>query len=163
MAVLPILRWPDARLSQVCAAVTRFDPALETLARDMFDTMYDAPGRGLAGPQVGAMQRLFVMDVTWKDADPSPVVMVNPTLLAADEQTCVMAEGCLSIPGLVAEVARPVAVRMRWQDLTGAAHEADLTGNEARCAQHELDHLDGKVHFDRISAEQRALLEEAYR
>jgi len=162
MALREILRWPDPRLSQPCAPVERITPRHRKLAADMLDTMYAAPGRGLAAPQVGVMERLFVMDVTWKEGTRAPGVFINPRITWADEETSLVGEGCLSIPGVTAEVERPVAIRLAWRDLDGAAHEELLTGAAARCAQHEADHLDGLVHFDRISAEQRAVLEGAY-
>ncbi|SLN44698.1 peptide deformylase [Roseisalinus antarcticus] len=155
MALLKILHWPDPRLSRVCDDI-RDVAGVRGLAADMLETMYDAPGRGLAAPQVGAMVRLFVMDVTWKEAKPAPRVMINPTVLSSDGVRVVAEEGCLSIPGVLAPVERPEAVRMRWTDLDGRACDEVLEGAAARCAQHELDHLDGIVTLDRLSPEARA-------
>lgn len=156
--ILPILRWPDPRLSTACAPAVPSDD-LRRLAEDMLETMYAAPGRGLAAPQVGAMLRLFVMDVGWKEGTPTPVVAVNPELLWTSDTRLVGPEGCLSIPGPVTMVARAEAVRMRWTDLDGVAHEDLLTGLAAICAQHECDHLDGVLTLDRLSPEARAQAE----
>lgn len=162
MSLLPILRWPDPRLSQVAEPVGGIDDDVHRLAEDMLETMYDAPGRGLAAPQVGVMRRLFVMDTAWKEGDPAPRVLVNPRIVAASGETATGAEGCLSIPGVLAEITRPAQVTMRWTTLDGASQEETFTGFDAACAQHELDHLDGIVTFDRLSAEARADLEAAY-
>ncbi|MEJ2022410.1 MAG: peptide deformylase [Maritimibacter sp.] len=162
MAELPVLLWPDARLSMRCDPIDTISDDIQTLAADMFDTMYAAPGRGLAGPQVGAMIRIFVMDAGWKDGTPSPVVMINPEILTASDEQVEMVEGCLSIPGIETPITRPTRVRMRWTDLQGVVLEADLDGAEARIAQHELDHLDGLVTFDRLPPEFRAGFEKDY-
>lgn len=159
MSVLPILRWPDPRLSEVCAPVTG---DVRGLAADMLDTMYDAKGRGLAAPQVGRMIRLFVMDVGWKEGAPDPIVMINPEIDPSLDGTVWGQEACLSIPGVAAEVLRPGHVTVRWTDLEGVRHEEVMTGFAARCVQHELDHLDGLVIFDRLSPEMRKELENAY-
>lgn len=161
MAVLPILRWPDPPLMRVCAPVGP-DEDVAGLISDMFETMYAAPGRGLAAPQVGVLKRIFVMDVTWKEGDRTPVAFINPEILASAPEMAVAGEACLSIPGVAADIARPAWVRLGWSDLQGARHEARLEGFRAVCAQHEYDHLDGKVIFDRLGAEDRAALEDAY-
>ena len=162
MSLLPILRWPDPHLSRAAEPVTELDDGVRRLAADMLETMYAAPGRGLAAPQVGVMRRLFVMDTAWKDGAPDPIVLLNPEIVSVSEETETRGEGCLSIPGVLAEVTRPAEVTMRWTGLDGVAHEETLTGFAAACAQHELDHLDGIVTFDRVSAEGRAELEVAY-
>ncbi|SLN30094.1 Peptide deformylase [Pseudoruegeria aquimaris] len=161
MSRLAILRWPDPRLSAVCEEVTDI-PAAAALAQDMLETMYAAPGRGLAAPQVGVLQRLFVMDVGWKDGAATPMVCINPEIAAASEAQAEGEEGCLSIPGVTARVRRPTAITLRYLDETGNRREAALEGFAARCAQHELDHLDGLVTFDRLPPEVRAPLEAAY-
>lgn len=161
MSVLPILRWPDPCLAQVCARAEITDE-LRALAADMFDTIYAAPGRGLAAPQVGRPIRLFVMDCGWKDGTPDPTVMVNPERVAASDAVETRDEGCLSIPGVTARVTRPAEVTMRWTDLDGASCERRLGGFAATCAQHELDHLDGIVTFDRVDPATRATLKAAY-
>ena len=160
MALRPIVEWPDPRLSQ------RADPAdvdaLRDVIPDMFDTMYAAQGRGLAGPQVGVMARVFVMDCGWKDGEAEPRAMLNPVIMAAERTETVMEEGCLSIPGVLVPVSRPVAVTVQWTDETGQIHMDDFDGFEARCIQHEMDHLAGLVTFDRIDADLRAALEAPY-
>lgn len=162
MAGLAILQWPEPRLSQRCAPVTP-GVDLAALIGQMFDTMYDAPGRGLAAPQVGVMKRFFVMDVTWKDGDRSPQVMINPEILDRSDETASGDEGCLSIPGVLVAVERPVRVRMQWTDAEGSSRDAWLDGFAARCAQHELDHLDGIVTLDRLAPEDRAAALRHYR
>ncbi|ETX27806.1 peptide deformylase [Roseivivax isoporae] len=148
MSVLPILTWPDARLATSCAIVD--DPAtVETLVRDLFETMYDAPGRGLAAPQVGVLDRVFVMDAGWKDGEMTPRACINPEIVAASGTFARHDEGCLSIPGIAVPVARPDRVTLRYTGIDGVRHEVDLAGAEALVAQHELDHLDGIVTFDR--------------
>jgi peptide deformylase len=109
----------------------------------MLDAMYAAPGRGLAAPQVGVTQRLFVMDTTWKDAAPTPQVFVNPQIIWCSETATTMDEGCLSIPGQLVPVTRPAEVDLRWQSLDGTTQQARQTGFAAACVQHEVDHLDG--------------------
>ena len=161
MSVRPILRWPDARLSQPCAPVERVED-VAGLVGDLFETMYAAPGRGLAAPQVGAMLRLFVMDCGWKEGEKTPLAMLNPVIMAAEAETATAEEGCLSIPGLLVPVKRPVAVTVQWQSETGEFHMNDFDGWEARCIQHEMDHLAGTVTLDCVDAEARAALLDAY-
>ena len=156
MSLRPILTWPDPRLSAMCAPVDEITPAIRTLATDMLDTMYDAPGRGLAAPQVGELLRLFVMDTTWKEGQQNPVVCINPDIMDPGAEMATEAEGCLSIPGVSARVTRPTSVRMVWTDLDGIVHDETLTGFTALCAQHELDHLDGLVTLDRLDEADRA-------
>ena len=160
MAVLPILKWPDPRLSQRCAPVEQ--EQLDDLIADMFDTMYAANGRGLAAPQVGVMKRLFVMDCTWKEGKRSPMVMINPSIMAVERVPVTMEEGCLSIPGVATVVERPSWVVMAWTDADGQPQEQRLEGFAARCAQHEFDHLDGVVTFDRLAPEARAVAMDRY-
>jgi len=161
MAVLPILKWPDARLSTRCDPVAAGED-VSTLVADMLDTMYHAQGRGLAASQVGVMKRVFVMDCSWKEGSPSPMVMINPTVMAAERVPVTADEGCLSIPGVMVPVTRNTAVTLQWTAAEGDIHMADFDGFEARCIQHEFDHLNGVVTFDRIDAETRATLEGAY-
>jgi len=161
LAILPILKWPDARLSQRCDGVGNVDD-LAPLIADMFETMYDAAGRGLAAPQVGTMKRLFVMDCTWKEGEKTPVVMINPVIMAAERVPVVAEEGCLSIPGVLVPVERPKAVTVQWTSETGEIHMDDFDGFEARCIQHEFDHLNGLVTFDRVPRDQRAEYEGRY-
>ncbi|CUH78342.1 peptide deformylase [Tropicibacter naphthalenivorans] len=160
MTALPILHWPDPRLSQVCAPA---DPAeVGGLISDMFETMYAAPGRGLAGPQVGAMLRVFVMDAGWKDGDKTPLACINPSILAASDELVPSAEGCLSMPGVTALTQRHAEITLAFTDLAGQPQQRALTGFEAICAQHELDHLDGIMHFDRMAPGDRAALLSRY-
>lgn len=148
MAVLAILQWPDPCLGRVAAPAVP-DAATQGLAADLLETMYAAQGRGLAAPQVGVSQRLFVMDVGWKDGTPSPVVVLNPEILAWSASDATGPEGCLSMPGVVAMVQRATAISLRWTGLDGAVQQAALTGFAAICAQHEIDHLDGIVTLHR--------------
>lgn len=156
MSVLPIVLWPDPRLAEICAPVDKITPVIETLARDMLETMYAAPGRGLAGPQVGAMLRIFVMDIGWKEGKSDPLVCINPMLQEIGEDRAVNTEGCLSIPGVTADVSRPSQVQMVWTGLNGGRYVQSFDGFGAVCAQHELDHLDGVVTFDHLDAQTRA-------
>jgi peptide deformylase len=128
----------------------------------MLETMYAAPGRGLAAPQVGRAIRLFVMDATWKEGTPEPAICVNPEIVEHPEERVTGTEVCLSIPGVSAEVARSPWIVLRWITPGGQRREARLEGAVAICAQHECDHLDGIVTFDRIAPEQRAALEATY-
>jgi peptide deformylase len=161
MTVLPILRWPDPRLSTPCAPAPLTD-AVRHLAADMLETMYAAPGRGLAAPQVGHLIRLFVMDVTWKEGAPSPRICLNPEILWRSDTTATGTEGCLSIPGITTDIARATDIRLRWTDLDGLTQEENLSGFAAICAQHEYDHLDGLVTFDRLPVAARGTALDAY-
>ena len=156
MSERPILRWPDPRLSEICAPVGDITAEVRGLAADMLETMYAAPGRGLAGPQVGVMQRIFVMDAGWKTGKPTPVVAVDPVIEAASTVLFSSAEGCLSIPGVSATIARPEAITLSFTDLEGTRVTRELTGFEALCAQHEIDHLNGIVTLDHLAPEERA-------
>ncbi|MFL4469911.1 peptide deformylase [Tateyamaria armeniaca] len=156
MTLRPILTWPDDRLSVMCTPVEAITDDIRVLAADMLETMYAAPGRGLAAPQIGEMLRLFVMDATWKEGNADPMICINPDIISRSDTLSTAGEGCLSIPGVEAEVSRPSQVRMVWTDLSGRVHEEDLTGFVALCAQHELDHLDGIVTLDRVDEAQRA-------
>jgi len=162
MSVLPILQWPDPRLMEICAPIEAITPDIEALAADMLETMYAAPGRGLAGPQVGAMQRIFVMDAGWKEGKPDPLVCLNPMLQEVSEERATNSEGCLSIPGISADVSRPAQVQMVWTGLNGGRYVQSFTGFAAACVQHELDHLDGVVTLDHLDAQTRAALEAEY-
>lgn len=157
-----ILRWPDPMLSRRCDPVGKIDDRIRTLAEDMLETMYDAPGRGLAAPQVGVPLRMFVMDCSWKDGSAAPKVIIDPEIVTFSDRRATGPEGCLSIPDVTADVERATDIVLRWTDLEGISHEEALTGFEAICAQHEFDHLNGIVTFDRVSPEMRALLEAEY-
>ncbi|WP_417726011.1 peptide deformylase [Roseovarius sp.] len=155
----PILIHPDPRLRKVCTPVPDVSDALRKLSQDMLETMYDAPGIGLAAPQVGVMERLIVLDcVKDEGATPRPVVMLNPEVLASSDEKSVYEEGCLSIPDQFAEVTRPAEVEVRWMDLDGAEHTESFGGLWATCVQHEIDHLDGKLFIDYLGAMKRQLI-----
>ncbi|MEL6584005.1 MAG: peptide deformylase [Pseudomonadota bacterium] len=160
MTLRPILIHPDARLRKVTKPIEDVSDALRKLADDMLDTMYDAPGIGLAAPQVGSMARLFVMDCASREegADPDPIVMFNPEIVAASDELSTYEEGCLSFPDQYAEVKRPAMVQMRWIGLDGAEKAAEFDGIQATCAQHELDHLNGKLFIDHLGAVKRAMI-----
>ncbi len=158
MSTRPILKWPDARLTQPCASVGAVTADVQILAADMLETMYAAQGRGLAGSQIGVMQRIFVMDTGWKEGTPDPLVCIDPQIEVVDETPATHSEACLSIPGVAAEVSRPSAVRLSYTAMDGARVSREMTGFDAVCAQHEYDHLDGVLTFDRIDAEARATL-----
>ncbi|MBE0454829.1 peptide deformylase [Roseovarius autotrophicus] len=155
----PILIHPDPRLKKVCAPVTEITDELRTLARDMLETMYDAPGIGLAAPQVGALTRLIVLDCVKEEHEtPRPIVMVNPEVVTASEEMNVYEEGCLSIPEQYAEVTRPAEVEVRWTGIDGAEHREGFGGLWATCVQHEIDHLNGKLFIDYLGAMRRQLI-----
>ena len=156
MSVLPILTWPDPRLAEICAPVDDLTAEVEALAQDMLETMYTAQGRGLAAPQVGAMVRLFVMDAGWKDGKPDPMVFINPVVQEVSEDRVSAEEGCLSIPGVTAQVNRPATVQLTWTGVQGARYVQVFSGFAAVCVQHELDHLDGIVTLDHLDQATRA-------
>ncbi|MEP4196615.1 MAG: peptide deformylase [Aliishimia sp.] len=163
MSLLPILRWPDPRLAQTCAPIDSITPEIERLAADMMETMYAAPGRGLAAPQVGHLIRLFVMDAGWKDNKSDPMVFINPMIQEISEDYVANSEGCLSIPGVSADVSRPAQVQLTWTGINGARYVQSFTGFAAACVQHENDHLDGIITFDHLDADTRARIEADYK
>jgi peptide deformylase len=148
VAVLDLRFDGDPVLRSVSAPISVFDAELVGLVADMFETMYAAPGRGLAAPQVGVLQRVFVTDVTWKEGDRTPVAFVNPQIVARSDDAVSGTEACLSIPDRSFDVIRPVWVEARWADADGVAHEARFDGPQAICFCHELDHLDGVLITD---------------
>jgi len=159
MTIRPILLHPDPRLKKVCEPVAEVTPEIHALAADMLDTMYDAPGVGLAAPQVGVLKRLFVMDcVKEEGAAPRPMVLINPEITWTSDEAATYEEGCLSIPEQYADVKRPERVRMRWMDLDGATQEEEFDGLWATCAQHELDHLNGKLFIDHLGPIKRQMI-----
>ena len=150
--VRPVLTHPDPALRQLCQPVGVLDwDRLAQLAADLLATMYAAGGRGLAAPQIGEPWRIFVMDHGWKTGTPLPRVVLDPEITPLGEAVETMDEGCLSIPDQPVAVARPVMVSMRCFDLTGALLTLCLSGIEARIAQHEDDHLDGRLIVDFIT------------
>jgi len=176
MAIREIIEIPDPRLKQVSAPVTVFDDDLKTLVADMFETMYDAPGIGLAAIQIGVPLRVLVIDLQQPDPDAEeedcedegcghshrpvirdPQVFINPEIFELSEDISVYSEGCLSVPEIYADVERPATVRARWQDLDGTVHEAAMEGIMATCIQHEMDHLEGIVFLDHLSRLKRQM------
>jgi peptide deformylase len=156
MAKLEILEFPDSRLRTVAKPVEAFDAALRELVDDMFETMYDAQGIGLAATQVDIHRQLLVMDVS-ENRD-SPKVFINPEIVdSSGEETC--EEGCLSVPGIYADVSRAETVRVRAQDSSGDFFEDDLDGMHAICLQHEMDHLEGKLFVDYLSPLKRRMVQ----
>ena len=155
--IRPILIHPDPRLKKPCAPVVAVTPEIAQLAADMLETMYDAPGIGLAAPQVGVVSRLLVMDCI-KEGTPEPMVLINPELLWVSEDLHGYEEGCLSIPDQYAEIKRPAAVKVRWLGLDGAMQERQFQGLWATCVQHEMDHLDGRLFIDYLGPLKRQMI-----
>ena len=151
MAKREILVLPDQRLRQVADPIPEVTEEIRTLARDMLETMYDAPGIGLAAPQVGEMKRMVVMDLAKEGEPPDPIVMINPEILKYSEETVTTEEGCLSIPEIYYDVERPAEVTVRYTDLDGNIIEREAKDRLAICMQHELDHLDGVLYIDYLS------------
>ena len=151
MAVRDILVLPDPRLRLVSEPIGAIDSEIRSLAADMFETMYDAPGIGLAAIQVGVRKRIITMDLAKKDEERKPQVLINPEILSASEERSVYEEGCLSIPEFYEEVERPSQVKVRYADLDGHVHEIEASGLLATCLQHEIDHLNGVLFIDHIS------------
>ena len=147
--IRPILQHPDPLLRRRCAPVGAVTDEVRALAADLMETMYAAPGRGLAAPQVGVLSRLFVVDVAWRDGPPEPMAFVDPRIVGACEETATGVEACLSIPDRPMRVARPAWVVLRWTDLDGLPQEGRFEGAWSVCVQHELDHLDGVLILDR--------------
>ncbi|MBV7380473.1 peptide deformylase [Maritimibacter dapengensis] len=159
MTTKTILIHPDPRLKKVCDPVADVSDELRKLADDMLETMYDAPGIGLAAPQVGVLSRLIVLDCIKEEGDPpQPMAMFNPEILASSDETNVYEEGCLSIPDQYAEVTRPAEVSVRWLDRNGNEREQDFEGLWATCVQHEIDHLNGKLFIDHLSPMKRQMI-----
>jgi len=155
----PILIHPDPRLKKLCAPVPDLSDDLRSLADDMLETMYDAPGIGLAAPQVGVLDRLIVMDCVKDEAEaPRPLIMFNPEIVASSDEISVYEEGCLSIPDQYAEVKRPEAVDVRWIDRDGNEQTETFDGLWATCVQHEIDHLNGKLFIDYLGPMKRQLI-----
>ncbi|MBN8814826.1 MAG: peptide deformylase [Sphingomonas sp.] len=163
MTILTILEVPDPGLRAVAKPVEAIDDGVRATIADMFETMYDARGIGLAATQVGIEQRIFVMDLQEpeeEDGEPvrKPMAFINPEILSVSDETSTYNEGCLSIPEQYAEVERPARCRLKWQDADGGAHEEELDGLMATCVQHEIDHLNGVLFTDHISKLKRDML-----
>jgi len=155
----PILIHPDPRLKKVCEAIDGVPVEIGRLAEDMLETMYDAPGIGLAAPQIGVTKRIIVMDC---EKDPEvlrrPMVLINPEITWSSEEPSVYEEGCLSIPDQYAPVTRPAVVRVAWTALDGKAMEEEFDGLWATCVQHEIDHLNGKLFIDHLGPLKRQMI-----
>ncbi len=173
MAILPIVEVPDPRLKTVSEPVTKFDDELKTLVRDMFETMYDAPGIGLAAIQVGVPKRVLVIDLQepvpheHEDGEEcnhehevinDPRVFINPEIVDPSKEMSTYKEGCLSVPDQYADVDRPAVINARWQDEDGNHHEEQLEGLLATCLQHEMDHLEGILFIDHLSRLKRKMV-----
>ena len=159
MALRKILLHPDPRLKKMCEPVAAVDDEMRVLMQDMLETMYDAPGIGLAAPQIGVLQRILVMDVVKdEDGEPHPLMMANPEIIWESEQVSRYEEGCLSIPEEFADVERPEQVRVRYLDQNGETQELDCDGLLATCVQHEIDHLDGKLFIDYLGPVKRSMI-----
>ncbi|MGV0820725.1 peptide deformylase [Martelella sp. AMO21009] len=152
MTTMPLIILPDPLLRTVSKPVERIDDDLKKFADDMLETMYEAPGIGLAAIQVGVPRRMLVLDVANRDeGEKQPMVVINPIVLHTSDERSVYEEGCLSIPEFYAEVERPANVRVRYTDLAGKEQEIEADGLLATCLQHEIDHLDGALFIDYLS------------
>ena len=151
MAKREILVLPDQRLRQVADPIEKVDAEVKKLAKDMLDTMYDAPGIGLEGPQIGELKRIVVMHLAKEVEMPDPILMINPEILKYSDETVTTEEGCLSIPEIYYEVERPAEVTVKYTDLDGNDVEREAKDRLAICIQHELDHLDGVLYIDYLS------------
>ncbi|WP_340316799.1 peptide deformylase [Rhizorhabdus argentea] len=163
MAIRPILEAPDPRLRTISKPVDGIDDELRALIADMFETMYDAPGIGLAAIQIGVPKRVLVIDLQeQEDAEGKPIrqprVFINPELFDPSQDQSVYNEGCLSVPDQYAEVERPAVIHARWLDEQGAQHEEKLEGLLATCLQHEIDHLEGILFIDHLSRLKRDMV-----
>ena len=163
MAILPIIETPDARLKTISTPVDGVDDALRAFIKDMFDTMYDAPGIGLAAIQVGVAKRVLVIDLQERDEESGavirePRVFINPEIVEMSEDLTVYSEGCLSVPDQYADVERPSIIKAKWLDENGKAHEEVIDGLLAICLQHEMDHLNGSLFIDHLSKLKRDMV-----
>jgi peptide deformylase len=158
MALLPIIIAPDPRLKKIAAPVAAVDDALRRLMDDMLETMYAAPGVGLAAPQVGVSKRVIVIDAARETEAPEPLFLVNPEIVWVSDEDATYEEGCLSLPSHYADVARPASVRIRYLDRDNESRELRADGLRATCIQHEIDHLDGILFVDHVSALKRNMI-----
>jgi len=163
MAIRPIVEVPDPRLREISKPVESVDDELRSLVADMFETMYDAPGIGLAAIQVGVPKRVLVIDLQEpeeQDGEPvkDPRVFINPEILTTSDHEVPYTEGCLSVPDQFAEVDRPDRVRARWMELDGKVREEEIDGLLAVCLQHEMDHLEGVLFIDHLSRLKRNMI-----
>jgi len=158
MAKLDIIIAPDPRLKVKCRPVAKVDAKVARLMDDMLETMYAAPGIGLAAPQVGVAQRVIVLDVAREDEKPAPLRMANPELIWVSDEDTTYNEGCLSLPEHYADVVRPKGIRVRYLDHQNEIRELEAEGLLATCIQHEMDHLDGILFVDHITALKRNII-----
>lgn len=158
MAVRPIITIPDPVLRKTARSIERVDDDLRRLMDDMLETMYDAPGIGLAAPQIGISRRLIVMDPAKDDAPETPLIMVNPKILERSDEMRTHEEGCLSIPDYTAEIERPAVIRVTFLDREGKAQEKKLEGIWSTVVQHEIDHLNGVLFIDYLSRLKRDMV-----
>jgi peptide deformylase len=163
MALLPIVEVPDPRLRQISKPVDTVDDETRALVADMFETMYAAPGIGLAAIQVGVPRRILVIDLQEPEEEGGepvrdPRVFINPEIVEHSDQDVPYTEGCLSVPDQYAEVDRPDRIRARWLDLDGKPHDEEITGLLATCLQHEMDHLEGILFIDHLSRLKREMI-----
>jgi peptide deformylase len=163
MALLPIVEVPDPQLRQISSPVEEVNDGVRALIADMFETMYAAPGIGLAAIQVGVPKRILVMDLQEPEVEDGPPikqprVFINPEIIAHSDEEVPYLEGCLSIPDQYADVERPDHIRARWLDEHGRSHEEQLDGLLAVCLQHEMDHLEGVLFIDHLSRLKREMV-----
>jgi peptide deformylase len=158
MARLPILTAPDPRLKTKAKPVERVDESVRRLMEDMLETMYAAPGIGLAAPQVGVAKRVIVIDLAKEGEPPAPMMLANPEIVWVSDEDAVFEEGCLSVPEHYADVARPAGVRIRYLDYENEMREIEASGLLATCLQHEIDHLDGVLFIDHLTALKRNII-----
>ena len=151
MAIRPIIALPDKRLRLVSEPVARVDEDVRKLVADMFETMYEAPGVGLAAIQVGVPKRVVTIDATRGEEEKQPIALINPEIVWSSEEKIAHEEGCLSIPEYLDEVERPERVKVRFLDLEGRRHELEADGLLARVVQHEIDHINGVLFIDHLS------------
>lgn len=158
MAIREIITAPDPRLKQVSKPVERVDDELRALMNDMLETMYAAPGIGLAAIQIGVPKQVIVMDLAREGEPPEPRYFINPEIIATSDDIAVYEEGCLSVPEMYEDVERPASCRVRFLDYQGEMRELDCDGLLATCIQHEMDHLKGVLFIDHLSRVKRAMM-----
>jgi len=158
VAILPVIIAPDPRLKVRCQAVERIDDEVRRLMDDLIESMGPAKGIGLAAPQVGVTRRVIAINIHGEDEEPNPFALANPEIVSASDEIVVNEEGCLSLPEYYAEVRRPAAVRVRYLDRDGEVRELAAEGLLSTCIQHEMDHLDGVLFVDHVSALKRNII-----
>jgi peptide deformylase len=157
MAIRPIITAPDPRLKAVSEDVAKVDAEIRALVDDMIESMYAADGIGLAAVQIGVPKRILVMDIDQKDGKKNPQTFINPKILWASEELATFEEGCLSVPEIWEDVARPAKIRAEYLDRDGARQELESDGLFATCLQHEMDHLNGVLFIDHLSKLKRSM------